>query len=309
MSKTNENGLAAMLAQYEKNSKPMYEKKSDKVYDLKNYFSTYIKEGVKSATKEVRLLPTQDGTSPFVEFHGHKIQVNGEWKTFACLKHEKNEPCPFCEAREALLATGKETDKELAKNYKARLMYIVKLIDREKEVDGVKFWRFNHDYRSQGIMDKIMGAINALKKNRDITDVENGRDLVVTINRNPQTNAIGVSAIATTDPSPLSEDTEMSELWLNDTRTWEDVYSLRNYDYLEIIVKGGTPVWDTNLSKFVDKETQSTNETESVELNAELNNGLETVKSNMVASKAATKTNTKQVEEEPDAEDEDDLPF
>ena len=186
-------------------------------------------------------------------------------------------------------------------------MYIVKVIDRENEADGVKFWRFNHDYRSQGIMDKIMGAINALKKNRDITDVENGRDLVVTINRNPQTNAIGVSAIATSDPSPLTEDSEMAELWLSDIRTWEDVYSVKNYDYLEIIVKGGTPVWDTNLNKYVDKETMSSNTEESSELDAELNTNIETVKANMIANKATT--TVKQVQTEPEEDEDDDLPF
>ena len=31
------NALEAMLAQYEKNNAPKYEKKSEKVYDLKNY--------------------------------------------------------------------------------------------------------------------------------------------------------------------------------------------------------------------------------------------------------------------------------
>ena len=49
------NALEAMLAQYEKNNAPKYEKKSEKVYDLKNYFNTFIKEGVKSATKEIRI--------------------------------------------------------------------------------------------------------------------------------------------------------------------------------------------------------------------------------------------------------------
>ncbi len=99
--------LAAMLDQYESNNKPKYEKKTDKVYDLKNYFNTFLKEGVKSATKEIRILPSTNGKSPFVEFYGHKHQVDGEWKTFACLKHEKGEACPFCEAREALLIQRK----------------------------------------------------------------------------------------------------------------------------------------------------------------------------------------------------------
>ena len=32
------NALAAMLEQYESNNKPKYEKKNEKVYDLKTYF-------------------------------------------------------------------------------------------------------------------------------------------------------------------------------------------------------------------------------------------------------------------------------
>ena len=103
------NPLAAMLEQYEKNNKPKYEK-VDKVYDLKNYFNIYMKEGVNSATKQIRILPNPNG-SPFIEMHTHKVLVDGTWKTFACLKHEKNEPCPFCEAREVLLATGSDSDQ------------------------------------------------------------------------------------------------------------------------------------------------------------------------------------------------------
>ena len=102
--------LDAMLAQYEKNNAPRYEKKSEKVYDLKNYFNTFIKDGINAATKEIRILPSQDG-SPFVEVHGHKVQIEGEWKTFACLKHQKGEACPFCEAREELAILGRKRDR------------------------------------------------------------------------------------------------------------------------------------------------------------------------------------------------------
>ena len=229
------NALDAMLAQYEKNNAPKYAKsETAKVYDLKNYFNTYIKEGVKSATKQIRILPSNDGSTPFVEMHAHKVQVDGEWKTFPCLKHEKDEACPFCEARETLLSTGKEADKELAKKYNARKMYVVKVIDREHEEEGVKFWRFNHDYRKEGIYDKIYGVLAAIKK--DVTNPDNGRDLLLTINRN-QNGVPVVSAVASLDPSVLSEDEETKESWLGDTRTWEDVYSVRTYDYLKIIVE------------------------------------------------------------------------
>jgi hypothetical protein len=295
------NALAAMLEQYEANAKPKYEKKTEKVYDLKNYFNTFIPEGVKSATKTIRILPVENG-SPFVELYAHKIQVNGEYKTFACLKHEKNEPCPFCEAREALLATGNAEDKKLAGNYRARLMYVVKVIDRANEDEGVKFWRFNHDSRSEGIYDKIYAVINAIKK--DITHAENGRDIVLTINRN-QNNVPVVSGIATLDPSPLSEDAEKAALWLSDTRTWEDVYSVRSYDYLAIIVKGEEPVWDKENKCFVAKKDLDAVEAEKQTLDSELTMGVETVKANMqAATEPTTETETSTVEEE-----EDDLPF
>jgi hypothetical protein len=293
------NALTAMLEQYESNNKPKYEKKTEKVYDLKNYFNTYIKEGVKSATKTIRILPVAKG-SAFVEMYGHKMQVDGEWKTFACLKHEREEACPFCEAREALLSTGKDSDKELAKKYNAKLMYVVKVIDRDHPEEGVKFWRFNHDYRKEGIYDKIIGVVNAIKK--DITNAETGRDLVLTINRN-QNNVPVVSAVASLDPSPLSEDATFAAEWLADARTWEDVYSVRTYDYLEIIVKGGTPVWDKEKKGFVDKasltETEATNQ-----LDDELTLGVENVKANVKAATTTTPVATTTTEEEGD-----DLPF
>jgi hypothetical protein len=47
MSETKQNSLDAMLAQYESNNKPKYTKTEAKVYDLKNYFNTFIKDGVK----------------------------------------------------------------------------------------------------------------------------------------------------------------------------------------------------------------------------------------------------------------------
>ena len=298
MSET-KNQLEAMLAQYENNNKPKFEKSATaKVYDLKNYFNTFIKEGVRSATKEIRILPTQDGSTPFVELHGHKIQVDGQWKTFACLKHEKGEACPFCEAREALLATGKDSDKELAKKYNARKMYVVKVIDRGAEDEGVKFWRFNHDYRKEGIYDKIIGVLNAIKK--DVTNATTGRDLSISINRN-QNNIPVVSSISHMDPSVLSENAELTTEWLGDTRTWEDVYAVKPYDFLEIIVKGGIPVWDNDEKKYVDKASKE--ETPNT-LEAELTMGVENVKAGI------TTAATSEVTTDATAEDEaDDLPF
>jgi hypothetical protein len=297
---SNTNILAAMLKQYESNTNS-YTKTEQKVYDLKNYFTTYLKDKEKSATRRIRILPTKDGSSPFVEVHGHKMQVDGEWKTYVCLKHEKGEDCPFCEAREALLATGKESDKELAKKYSAKKMYVVKVIDRDNEADGPKFWRFNHDYRKTGTLDKIYGVLQAV--NKDITDPTIGRDLLVMVARD-QNNRPIVQSISHVDPSPLSDDADLANEWLADERTWEDVYSVKPYEYLEIVVKGGVPTWDKDAKKWVDKASMTASE-DGADMDAELTLGTPNVKPNVVASNAAP-----QVAPIADGgDDEDDLPF
>lgn len=297
---TEKNALDAMLEQYNKSNAPKYTKsETAKVYELKNYFNTFIKEGIKSATKQIRILPTADGSSPFVEMHGHKVQVDGEWKTFACLKHETNEACPFCEAKDALYATGKEADKELAKKYNAKKMYVVKVIDRaaEGEENVVKFWRFNHDYRKEGILDKIFGVLQAVKK--DVTNPETGRDLLLTINRNSN-NVPVVSAVASLDPSPLSSNADELKAWTSDVRTWKDVYAIKTYDFLEIVVKGGVPMWDKEAKKFVDKASLTASN-ESDNLEQELTLGVENVKNNVTTATNSTAP-TANVEG-------DDLPF
>jgi hypothetical protein len=245
--------------------------------------------------------------------HGHKRQVEGSWKTFACLKTEKNEDCPFCEARDLLLATKQEKDKELAKDYSTRKMYIVKLIDRDAEEEGVKFWRFNHDYRKTGILDKIFGVLQVAK---DITDVNIGRDLQIQIGRD-QNNKPVVQSIVGFDASPLSTDAAKVAEWTTDTKVWQDVYSVKPYAYLEIIVKGGVPAWDKELNKFVDKATTAIKETE--KLDSELTLGVSNVKTSVTPVATEVKKPTASVTASPTASvtaspvdtanDDDDLPF
>jgi len=299
---TTQDTLNAMLAQYETNSNT-YVKANAKVYDLKNYFTTHIGDKIKQATKTVRILPTKDGSTPFVEFYGHVVKVDGAKKTLVCLKNNGTEgDCPFCEANDALRASGSEADKELAKKYNARKMYVVKVIDRDNEADGPKFWRFNHDYRKQGVLDKIFGVLQATGK--DITDATTGRDLLVVISRD-QNNFPTIQSISHKDPSPLSTDAELVALWLDDTRTWDDVYATKSYEYLEIIVKGGNPVWDKTANKFVDKNATANEAVNN--LDEELSLGVSNVKSNITAASAPA-LETVDVSTEI-GEEEDDLPF
>ena len=172
--------LDAVLAQYEKAQQAGGGAQSKMSQDerMKKYFACILSDKEKSGQRRVRILPTHDGSSPFKEAWYHEIQVGGQWNKFYDPGKNDNERSPLNEVYEELMSTGKESDKELAKQYKSRKFYIVKVIDRDNEEDGVKFWRFKHNYKNDGILDKI---IPIWRNKGDITDPEKGRDLIIVI--------------------------------------------------------------------------------------------------------------------------------
>jgi len=294
--------LEAMLSQYEKSVTS-----EESTFDLRNYFTTYLKDGVNNKMMKIRILPT-DG-SPFEEVHVHSMKVDGKNRKFICPKHTKDEPCAFCDARSLLLASGDKENENLAKTYRARLMYIVKVIDRENESEGPKFWRFPKNFKKEGILDKIMATVRMLQT--DITDVETGRDLVLNVERvkNPRGGTYPtVNSIQALDPTPLSTDERQKAEWLGNTKKWDSVYSIKNYDYLEIVVKGGIPAWSKKLEKFVDKKSldqENTNENTTSDLESELSIGKKTEE----REESLETTNSYVAESDTSVSEDDDLPF
>lgn len=247
------NALDAVLAQYEKNiaNNSGGNQSMSQEDRLKRYFTTYLPKGSKSGQMRVRILPTSDGSSPFKEVWYHEIQVDGKWTKFYDPGKNDGARSPLTEVYEELMLTGKESDKELAKQYKPRKFYIVKLIDRNNEDHGPKFWRFKDNYKQEGILDKI---IPIWKAKGDITDANEGRDLIIELVRAKTPKGIEYTVVQTImhdDPSPISTDKEQQKEWIEDELTWQDVYAQKPIEYLEAIARGETPVWNNELKKYV----------------------------------------------------------
>jgi len=247
------NALDAVLAQYEKNTtKNASGNQSMSQEDrLKRYFTTYLPKGTKSGQKRVRILPTSDGSSPFKEVWYHEVQIDGKWTKLYDPGKNDGERSPLTEVYEELISTGKESDKELARQYRPRKFYIVKLIDRENEDHGPKFWRFKDNYKQEGILDKI---IPIWKAKGDITDANEGRDLIIELSKAKTPKGIEYTVVQTVmydDPCSISEDAEQQKEWVEDELTWQDVYAQKPVEYLEAIARGETPVWDSELKKYV----------------------------------------------------------
>ena len=246
------NVLDAVLAQYEKNQiGGGAQSKMSQDERMKKYFALILGDKEKSGQRKIRILPTPDGSSPFKEAWYHEIQVGGQWQKFYDPGKNDNERSPLNEVYEELMSTGKESDKELAKQYKSRKFYIVKVIDRDNEQDGPKFWRFKHNYKNEGILDKI---IPIWRNKGDVTDPEKGRDLIIELAKSKTPKGkeyTTVSAIMYEDQGPVHEDKAQADAWINDELTWNDVYSKKPVEYLEAIARGETPKWDTEKGGYV----------------------------------------------------------
>ena len=247
------NVLDSVLAQYEssKQSGSSSTSKMSQEERMKKYFAAILRDNEKQGQKRIRILPTQDGSSPFKEVWFHEINVDGKWQKFYDPGKNDNERSPLSEVYDELMSTGRESDKQLATQYKPRKFYIVKVIDRDNEQDGPKFWRFKHNYKQEGIFDKI---IPIYKAKGDVADADKGRDLILELTKAKTPKGTFYTVIQTVmydDPTPVHEDEDTMSEWIENELTWEDVYSKKQVEYLESIARGETPRWDSDAGKYI----------------------------------------------------------
>jgi hypothetical protein len=221
---------------------------------MKRYFTTLLPKGSKGEERRIRILPTKDGSSPFREVYFHEVQVDGKWTKLYDPKQE-GKRSPLNEVYDSLMMTGVEADRELARTYRSRKFYIVKVIDRDHEQDGVKFWRFKHNAKGDGVLDKIFPIF---RNKGDVTDMEKGRDLILSLTLTKAGTGkeyTTINSVIPEDMGPLHSDEGVAKSWVEDELTWSDVYSKKGEDYLELVARGEAPRWDSDLKKYVSSVT------------------------------------------------------
>lgn len=184
-----------------------------------------------------------------------------------------------------------DNNKEIwktASQWEAKKFYIVRGIDKGAEKDGVKFWRFKHNFRQQGVQDKLVPVLGSYiqQYESDFTDAEKGTDLMITVvdakmpNGNPYKD---VTSITTRPPSKLHSDNILEKQWLSDPITWREVFKpakaphLESSEYMERLTRGVDPYWDdtdSNNKRWVfpdpnDAELQVRANTRDLDLDAD----------------------------------------
>ena len=257
-------------------------------FDPKNYLDLKLKDHEATKTVKVRFLPISatDGTV-FFDIITHALKVDKEiaksgFKSYVCLndkKAESNEECPICKKSKELFdkaALARKEGNEALSNslfkeacsLKKKRTFITRVIDRDHEDEGVKFWRFNENTKGEGIHDKLMSLYETRKEEAreegeedySIFDLYNGKDIIINVSKSLIPDGFGglkeTIAYNITDSGnrkPLSKDIDKANSWLTDEKTWKDVYSLKSADYLELVVNGKIPVYSKEEGKYVEK--------------------------------------------------------
>ena len=102
------------------------------------------------------------------------------------------------------------------------------------------------------------------------------------------------------DKSPLTNNYEQGVAWINDEKRWDEVYTVKSYDYMSIIAQNGTPVFSKEKNTYVDKE--EANAIAEAEIEANL------TRATVDLSQAPTQVFGNQMPEVSSIDD-DDLPF
>ena len=139
--------------------------------------------------------------------------------------------------------------------WEAKRFYIIKGVDKGAEKDGVKFWRFKHNFKNQGTLDKIYPVLeDFIETNKcDFASPESGTDLSITMADAQMPNGTPyktISAILHKGKSKLHQDPLVVEQWLNDDITWRTVFppkkapNITPLEMLQMIADGSNPYFD-----------------------------------------------------------------
>lgn len=247
-------------------------------FNPKNYLSARLSPGETEKTMVIRLLPfSAEETDPFKKVFIHTVKVNkelspGGWKTFICPTHNHmGSDCPFCEVSAKSRELRFESKSELEKKKygdiefmnRAKVAYIVRCIERGHEEDGVKFWLFNDNKQGKGVYDQIIKIQKRRKEKAalrgedcNILDVNNGKDLILTISKDINNKTV-ITVVDDDEKTPLTTNYELGMSWINDTKKWSDVYTVKPYEYMAIVVQNGIPVYDKEKGKYVDSAVRA----------------------------------------------------
>ena len=180
---------------------------------------------------QVRIAPYKfDKDNPFIELYFH-YNINN--KTYLS-PQSFGRPDPIVEFADKLKRMGDKEDWKAAKQMEPKLRTFVPVLVRGQEGEGVKFWGFG-----KTVYQEILGYI-ADPDYGDITDPTSGRDITIEYQ---SAEEAGTSYPVTTirvkpKQTPLTENADNVQKFLENQTEITDLYSELSYDELKSVLEG-----------------------------------------------------------------------
>ncbi|MFW6219489.1 MAG: hypothetical protein ACOC33_01345 [bacterium] len=348
--------LDKMLEHYEEVTNPIKRLSGEDL--LKKYFNP------RSDVETFRVLEAPEGEKLVEEAHFHSVKINGKWTKVYCVNKNDGKRCAMCEKSKAILDKQKkitddmsDEEKELVKEknkeifkvamqYSADKFYIIKGIDRGATKDGVKFWRFKHNSKKEGIYDKMISAVRQYKSDegKNFSSNDEGCDLNINTVEDKTPSGIKykkVTSILPRKTSKLSSDPAEAERYIEEGKKlkWKDVFLPKKVKdvidaelFLELLAEGNAPYYvESEKRWFVPNHPELESKANERSANLEVNTSTssdddddldeiskivdetKTVKENKISTNTTNVTHDDESSDKEDEEDDDfetdDLPF
>lgn len=228
--------------------------------------------------------------------------------------------------------------KEIAKANTESEVCILRVIERGAEADGPKFWKFNVRTDGKDPMHFIKDLYALRKKESideakmdnggvlpddfeptNILDLYEGKDLQITVSavydkEGKRTKKTSISVMDYGRFKPLSQDESQIDAWCEDEKVWSDVFVVKPYEYLSIVLDGEVPYYDKANNKWVTRGRYRNEDVkEGIKQEREAEKEIEVSKKSAVEAAKSVSAGTEDVgEPEPDPveeESEEGLPF
>tara|TARA_Y100001937_G_C7119956_1_gene332082 strand:+ start:372 stop:1187 length:816 start_codon:yes stop_codon:yes gene_type:complete len=184
----------------------------------------------------LRIAPYKhDLEMPFQELWFH-FGIAG--RTFLCPTKMKGESDPICDFAtkcwDQFKATGDESFKEMFKNMAPKNRAYIPVIKRGEEDKGIRWWSVSPRTTYKDILDLVKSA---LRQGVDITDENEGLDLVVKMEHGFNNWLVPSSVITALKPSPLASTKKEIQTIIDSVKPIDELFQFAPVEEMKLALE------------------------------------------------------------------------
>lgn len=198
--------------------------------------------------------------------------------------------CPCCQInrheyqlfKEATDPIEQERHKKNSIKFMPTEYCAMRVIERGAEEDGPKFLKFSVRADGKDLMNMILKLYKTRRQESiddaleeyqvddiskipadqhfepaNILDLYTGKDLQINVDavfdkNGNRTNKTSITIIDCGKEKPLTRDDALFDKWVNDDKVWTDVFAIKPYDYLRLLIEGKIPYFNKKENKWVE---------------------------------------------------------